>query len=453
MGLDNLRMKRRRVLNLLGTVGAINVAGCVTGQSAPDSSRTSSDRESSTPTTDTTLTQDQAEPIYVAPEDGDSGGRGTRNDPFHTISKGFEVAEPGETIVAMPGRYTQGAETVRPGEPENPITLTGPPEAVFVGGNSPSGWPGLAIRHSHIHLTGLTFDGLQDAENRASVESYSPWNIVIVPYRPPKANAGRPRTITDVTITPHGVGNVLGNCIHLFHCESIEIGEFEVIGPAGIKHLHGDVQGHHGEIIYIGTPPGRWDKLWNGYPDRPRNIHIHHIQNSTGFQHTELVDAKAGSSNVLIEYCTDTGGSGAYKLHEDKPPSDEAAFGLRGANLTLRWCVIENGHGAGVHIGNASFRKDDGKPDTHVDLDRFDLDYLPGTENSVYGNRILDNTGLAVAFQSIRHDADFDNGPGVQEVICGNTVNGETMGDPTKSCPESIPAGDGIGHLGGESPW
>jgi hypothetical protein len=55
-------------------------------------------------------------------------------------------------------------ETVRPGTPEQLIVLTGPPEAVFVGSDETPLPEPLKIFHSHIHILGLTFDGLQNPD-------------------------------------------------------------------------------------------------------------------------------------------------------------------------------------------------------------------------------------------------------------------------------------------------
>lgn len=386
--------------------------------------------------------------VFHVAVDGADSNVGSEAAPLATLQEALDRATPGDTVYAHPGEYYQHPNTVRDGRAGEPITITGPADAVLHGG--------LGISHSHVRVTGMTFDGLQDPENPDDASSYASHNIGVHPpgWVEREYFSGY---LEDVTIKPHAVGNTQGSSISFKYTNDVEVGEFEVVGPAGMKHLKDGEPGHNGEIIYIGIPFDKWldpnertkQRLdLDEFPvDESHGYHVHHIKQTAGHPHAELVDAKSGCHDVLIEYCTDVGGSGYYRLHDEKPPSDEASIHLGGTGVTVRWSVIEDGRGAGVIVGNS------GGVDEMDDLVDFPDDRYPGTGNAVYGNRIVDNEGLAVAFHSIRHEADFDNGPDVQETICGNEIGGETMGEPERGCPEWVPDGDGIGHTGGDSPW
>lgn len=103
---------------------------------------------------------------YVSPDGADTN-LGSERDPLRTIQQAVSRARAGTTIHVQPGTYTNRVSTVRGGTPENPITITGPREAVF-NANGP-----FEINHSHVHLRGLTFDGLHTPSAPDDIDSYS----------------------------------------------------------------------------------------------------------------------------------------------------------------------------------------------------------------------------------------------------------------------------------------
>ena len=54
----------------------------------------------------------------------------------------------------------------------------------------------------------------------------------------------------------------------------------------------------NGEIIYLGY----------SVPET-RNIHVHHVANTEGHPHSELIDAKWETREIRIEHCTDVDGA------------------------------------------------------------------------------------------------------------------------------------------------
>lgn len=355
---------------------------------------------------------------YVAP-DGATSGSGSREDPLRSIQHALEFAEPGETVHLLPGRYRERVATVRAGGPDAPITITGPPDAVYVGGGQSADPEPMKIRHSHVHVTGLTFDGLQNPDSPDDPDAYARSNLTVDPISRWHRD-GPPPTVRDVKLLPHAVGNTLGPCMHVFFGENIEVGECRLLGPAGVAHFRFDQPGHDGEIVYIGTSQGGWEGRWNGHVDRTRNVHVHHIDASAGHPHAELADAKPGTEDVLIEYCTSAGSVGG-----------QPGIHLGGTDGVARWNRIEDSESDGITVGNWG-AESDATPDA-------------ATGSAVYGNHISGSEQKALRFTP-------DTSPDEQRVLCGNEVEAPADDDPTKTCPADLPSGDGVGHTGGDSP-
>lgn len=408
-------MNRRRFLELTAA-GSPLIAGCPshldrqpeTGSPARSSSDTNT--------------------IYVGP-DGVDGNDGSKQSPIGRIQDALDRAEPGDTIYVKPGQYFESLRTKRPGEPGRPITITGPPEAVIAGAKRDGYSGGFGIGHSHIHITGTTIDGLQDPANPDDATSYMNMAVNTLPLNH--------EYLTDLVVKPHGIGNQRGAMISLNFVEDVEIGEFRVIGPCGLDFLLDHRVGHFGEIVYVGNPP---DPDFNaidrkgevaGSIDASNDIHIHHIDNSAGHGHIELVDVKVGSHDVTVEYCTSV---------DTQLPSDNdhsTAVHIGGHDVTFRWNRIVSPADRGVDIGNYA----ESNPDfPHPDAPE------AATKNAVYGNEFTEMEGLAINYTS-------ETSEDKQRHVCGNTVTGETEGNPSKPCPDDLPEPETVGHLGGDSPW
>lgn len=140
--------------------------------------------------------------------------------------------------------------------------------------------------------------------------------------------------------------------------------------------------------------------------------------------------------DVTVEYCTDGGGS----RNAEDYRSASVRFNSSGG--TLRWCDLRNGAGNGVEIGSALARK---AQQERTDPSEFER--RGGTDHAVYGNRITGFDDSAIAFP-IDSQTQTD-----QRYVCDNEYDGRTDGEPGVACPDSVPEGDGVGHLGGDSPW
>lgn len=433
------RLYRRRFVRQSGVVAAAGMAGCIGNDSTgtPDGE---SGAGSGTDTTGESSTDDDSDgeerqrenpnTIFVDGE-GTLSASGTADDPLSSIQVALSQAEAGDTIRVRPGVYEERVMPPRGGRPGKPITITGPPDAVLK--SNPRQYNVVLIRHSHVHITGLTIDGLENPNAPEEVDSYS--RAQLVQTRPP---TGTDQYLTDIVISPHRIGNTQKSIVSMERTRNAEVGPFRVIGPAGAKYLFTDRAGHNGEIVYLGTSPSNLETDWHPWAeyDQSSNILVHHIDNSEGYGHSELVNTKLGTHDITVEYCTDGGGS---RNTEDSPA---ASVRFQSFDATLRWCDLRNGLGYGVEI--ASFKARDAQEERS---DPSEIQRRGGTDNSVYGNRITGFDEAAIAYP-VDSQTQRD-----QRHVCGNEYDGESMGDPDASCSSELPQGDGLGHTGGDGPW
>lgn len=412
-------VSRRNALASISTAGLVLLSGC--GSFGGTSSGSS-------------------DVIHVS-TDGIDDNSGAEDAPLSSIQTAVEQAQPGQTIRARPGECREFIEFRTDGTPDAPITLTGPPDAVLKPPeNADHG--AIGVGASHIHITGLTISGLYNPDRPETAESYTPSHLVTLNTWAEESDD----YLEGLVISPHGIGNAGGALINSVMIKNSTIGGFKVIGPAGAYWLFDDKQaGHYGEIVYLGTSPdNRVERGYDDY-DRTRNIRVHHIDNSEGHPHAELVDCKEGVSDVTVEYCTDAGGI----------QSDDSVFStaitLRGFDCTVRWNVIQDAEGSGIEIGpwgtmtNPDFL---GEPET-------DFERRLGTGHAIYGNVFTGNTLDAIDFlrESAVPGQETNPLPEDQRMICDNLVDAYSDGTPSKKCDSGHPLTDGVGHLGGESPW
>lgn len=396
-------MDRRRYL---ASVAAVTVAaGCATGR-----------QNSSAPGQ-----------IVVDPE-GTDAASGSQDAPLRTIQEGLRRADPGDTVHVNPGEYFEAPRTTRSGTASDPITITGPPEAILRGPRTDGYSGGLRITHSHVHVRGLTIDGLQDPANPRNPESYMNIGIHTLPVDMVY--------LEDLVFKPHAIGNTRGAMITLNYVEGVEIGEFRLIGPAGVDYMLGAKEGHFGEVVYVGSTP---DAEFNAIDregeiagvDRTNDVYVHHIDGSAGHYHIELVDCKVGSHDVLVEYCTSVDAG----LPSDNDNSSAVHIG--GHDITFRWNRVLSPAFNGIDVGNYG-PFNDNVP--HPDAPK------AASENAIYGNELTGAGELAINYTE-------ETSESAQRVVCGNVIDTETEGEPGVACPDELPSGVGVGHTGGDSPW
>lgn len=458
-----MRKSRRRMLQITGGGIFALLPGCNSSNESTTTTPSSTESQTATSTPSETIAstteratdtptkttdiptetpRENPNTIFVDGQNGRNYQPGTEDEPLATIQQAFQQAMPGEEIVVAPGEYREGQapnqtlHTVRDGRPDAPITIRGPEEAVVKGQEI---GPALRIKNSHIHLRGLTIDGLLDPSKPEVADSYS--RNMLLHCRPPM---GTDEYLENIVCAPNKIGNSHRPLMLFERTKDLEIGPLQVSGVAGARYVYGDNVGHVGEIIYLGQPPGVYEKEWYEWDeiDQTRDVHIHHIDNSAGHAHSELVNAKPGTRNVLIEYCTDAGGS------QNTEDYSATSIRLESYDATVRWCDLRDGQGYAFHL----------PADTEWLEERNDPEVSPsdiGTGHSIYGNRVE-------GFGDYEFVFDF-TGPDAQEALCDNKISNvyvrppsegeEVDSDPSKSCPAELPSGDGVGHTGGDSPY
>lgn len=445
------RVTRRRVLASLGMAGTAGIAGCSFGSSSGSPTETT-DSPPDTDTTEngtapqTTAKDSASETIHVS-RDGSDDNPGTEDEPLSSIQTAVERVEPGQTIYVHPGEYVESVAFRDGGEPDAPVTLTGPPDAVL---KPPEDWEhqAVTIGESHIQITGLTITGLYNPDEPENAESYHSGKLIDL-----NTFADEVGYIEGLVISPHRIGGAGGALINTKRIKNCEIGGFKVIGPAGANWIFDDTEHHYGEIVYLGTASNnivnRGD--FDDY-DNTRNVRVHHIDNSEGHPHSELVDCKTGTESITIEYCTD-----AWGAEKDDGLERTQIINMGGHDCTVRWNVLRGSRGHGIEINGGLMRPEYGDLDWRWSYATPETEFEEriGTENSVYGNTITEYTEKAVYYQQIHRMRDSVGraDPENQRHVCGNTIDGPTDGSPEAACDEDLPPGEGIGHLGGDSPW
>lgn len=411
-------MDRRRFLTLGGVAGIGLLAGCP--------GRKEDTSPPATPTADGTATPGERPGSIFVSTDGSDTNPGTEDAPLRTIQEGIDRAQPGHTIECAPGEYRENLRTVRSGTPDSPITITGPSDAVVVGENNGLQ---LHIRHDHVRVTGLAFDGLQNEDAPDNPDAYAAQNIFVEPVLTGDEPA---EYLRGIKIKPHAVGNTLGACTNINLAKDVEVGTFEVIGPAGLRSLLDGDSGWFGEVVYVGSFIGAVDRYPGIDIDRTSDVHVHHINNGAGYPHSNLVDAKAGTRNVTIEYCTDAGGAGEVS------GGRTASIAVRGRDAVVRWNRLRRGRAMGINVGSGPIANPEA---SGIEIPEPAED--EGQSNSIYRNSIKEFEGPPIMFQVSAQK---------QDLVCGNDYDGEVNVDADASCPSLVPESGDIGYTGGKSP-
>lgn len=423
------RMNRRKFLAATAA-GAGALAGC-SGNPLSSRSTGTPSAENSNGDGSGDVEGDEAE-FHVAP-DGSNENDGNEDAPLATIWAALKQAYPGDTIRLAPGEYREELRTIRSGESGNPITITGPPEAVWRAREDASLL--LSIIHSHIHVTGITMTGLKDES--LAYEDRNAYANAITRISPVATHKHDRYEAVDylegIVFEPARIGNTAASFIGITRLKDSSIGGFEVIGPAGVQY-HPDVENainsHVGEIVYIGTGPDDiygdshpylWDEL-----DRTRNVRIHHINNQEGYHHSEMVDIKVGCENITVEYCTDRNAGG------QSDGVTAGAISPKSVDCTIRWNDIDD--------CPVAVEFDPYAPVDHIDA----IDF--GQNNEIYGNYIHGYSEAAFRFQETPGGTPK---PEDQRVFCENHVagpNAEEYAYASGNCDQDLPEGDGVGH-------
>ena len=294
--------------------------------------------------------------LHVSPGGSDSAS-GSIEAPWRSIQKALAAAQPGDVVALAPGVYLQDVRTVRDGRPSQPITITGPENAVISGAGAPRVFE---VNHDFVELRGFTLDGRHAAEERK--ESYRDKLLYVIGATPGDGVEG-------LRVVGVHFRNAGGECLRLRYQavrNEVAYSTFERCGVHDFRFKDG---GKNGEGVYIGTSPkqlGKWGAP-DAAEDRSSGNWIHHNYFNT--DGNECVDIKEGSSGNVIEHNHCTG-------QRDK---NAGGLGSRGSGNIFRYNVVTGSRGAGIRVGG--WGKDE------------------GINNDIYGNTFVSNGVGAVRAQ------------------------------------------------------
>ena len=316
--------------------------------------------------------------FYVSPQGNDSS-QGSFQQPFKTIQKAVNLAQPGQTIYLLPGQYFQDIVSARNGSLQSPISILGRQDAIIKGAGASRV---IEINHDNIIISGFTLDGLYGDASKAS--GYRD----MLNYAVGKESKNG---VTGLKITDMNIKNSGGECIRLkYFAQNNEIAN-NVIQNCGIYDFKFSAGGKNGEGIYIGTAPEQLSKNPTLDIDKSNNNYIHN--NSIQTNGNEGVDIKEGSTGNIVE----------YNIIRGQKDSESGGLDSRGDSNIFRYNDVAESLGAGIRFGGDNYKG---------------VQY--GKNNIAYGNKITNNKFGAFKIQATP-----------QGNICGNILsgNGSATGD------------------------
>lgn len=173
--------------------------------------------------------------------------------PGESIQGQIELAQPGDIVSISDGKYIEDLHTVRDGEENKPILITGSRKAVLHGTGKENRL--FQIAHDYIHVDGFVIDGQHGAGDKE--EDYIDKLIYAKASREPRVikrfgtefkSALDGLVISNMHLTSSG-----GECLRLRdHVTSAEI-VGNTIGNCGVwDFVFGKMQAVNGESIYVG---------------------------------------------------------------------------------------------------------------------------------------------------------------------------------------------------------
>ncbi|WP_457678129.1 DUF1565 domain-containing protein [Thermovibrio sp.] len=261
--------------------------------------------------------------IFVSPKGSDLNSGLSPSSPLKHIQTALEVAQPGDTIVLLPGKYRENVHTVRSGKKGKPITIVGTPGSIIYGNNRPKGKV-IYVRHSYIHLLQLTING--DFKGCTQENCYHD-KLIYVKGSPEHLLKG-------IRIVSNRVKNALGECIRIKYTENSEVA-YNQVSHCGIRDFVYHRGKQNGEGIYVGTAP----EQTHGKLDLTNHIYIHH--NSIATYGAECVDVKEGTTDIYIydNICT------------EEKASHVGGISIRGNRAFVFGNIVFGNEGAGIRFG------------------------------------------------------------------------------------------------------
>ncbi len=276
---------------------------------------------------------------------------------FTSIQQAMNMAQPGDTLVLMPGEYFQDVQSVRDGLADKPIQIKGMPGAVVKGAGATSIFD---IRHSYIEMSHFIINGLFD---ETGTENSYRKKLVYVKGLKDKGVKG-------VRLLYMDIKNARDECVrikYLAQYNEVAYSSISYCGAQDYKFSDG-TKNHNGEAIYIGTAPEQIKEGKNPTLDIDQSDYNWVHDNVIEPYASECIDVKEGSRFNLIE-------NNICKYEKDL---NVGGISIRGNNNIIRYNHVSSNLGAGIRLGGDE--RDD------------------GINNEVYGNYLENNknSGLKI---------------------------------------------------------
>lgn len=258
-----------------------------------------------------------------------------------SIQAAVDKAMPGDIVNIEAGEYFQDVSSVRDGEVDKRITITGTREAILHGTGKENRL--FQIHHDYITVNGFTIDGKTGQGDKESdfidklIYAHGNRKTRVIKQYGTEFRS----SIDGLIISNMKLENAGGECVRLRyfitnaqlfgnHIENCGVWDFVFRGMKAVN----------GESIYIGTSSNQVNDGKNptGEIDGTRYIHVHH--NVLASEANEL-DCKEGSEFVLIEHNSCT----------SQKDVNSACLDSRTDNVIFRYNNVFDNDGAGVRIG------------------------------------------------------------------------------------------------------
>lgn len=263
-------------------------------------------------------------------------GDGSPARPLVGLQEGLDAAQPGDTVVVLPGTYATPVHTVRDGLPGRPIRVTARSGAQLRG-ESVTAARLFTITHSWIVVTGL------DVGN---------------------GNKGFwLEGVRQVVLRGNHVHDIGGECLRIKYLSSVVEVVDNRIGPCGLTNFDLESNKKNGEGVYIGTSPDQLSRNPTDVPDRTNRVWVH---DNVVRPRAECVEIKESALNNVVENNDCAGGS----------DPDGSGLSARGNDNVIRANVVRDFAGKGVRLGGGTADQ--------------------GVGNQVYGNTVISTGDYAI---------------------------------------------------------
>lgn len=199
--------------------------------------------------------------------------------PGDSIQAAIELAQPGDTVEIGDGEYTEDLQTVRDGEPDKRIVVTGSRDAILYGTGKEDRL--FQVLHQYITLDGFVIDGKIGPGDKE--EHYVDKLVYITSPRETrvikKYGTEFRSSLDGVIISNMKLINSGGECMRArYFITHLEVVGCHIENCGVYDFVLGGMKAKNGELLYLGTSSNQImdGKNPTSEIDQTRYIHVHH---------------------------------------------------------------------------------------------------------------------------------------------------------------------------------